>query len=259
MATTRMISPSRVDRLLDTLDGTSSGGRFTDQAMRDVWRQRREENRPWDKCGSLADTGEAAIRASILAAAFRSDFKQAREHLIPNVQLTHRDPFIAGLSIGFGLIVWAMINGVPLAGTTNHIQHKAAKAEVKLALTVEWMGREESVPFYGGVLLPRWMAEAAKQIKLEPPVLLPLLTGMGCPLDSMLTGAYYYAARYEGDFEKAVLMAINSGGNNMARASLTGALVGAGVGIQGIPERFVTGLKDHERLIALAEKVAGTA
>ena len=53
-----------------------------------------------------------------------------------------------------------------------------------------------------------------------------------------------------------VLSAVNGGGNNMARASLTGALAGAQVGIRGIPERFITGLADHEILLDMAERVA---
>ena len=42
----------------------------------------------------------------------------------------------------------------------------------------------------------------------------------------------------------------------MARASLTGALAGALVGIEGIPERFISGLADHERLLEMARRVA---
>jgi ADP-ribosylglycohydrolase len=42
----------------------------------------------------------------------------------------------------------------------------------------------------------------------------------------------------------------------MARASLTGALAGAQVGIRGIPERFITGLADHELLLKMAERLA---
>jgi hypothetical protein len=40
------------------------------------------------------------------------------------------------------------------------------------------------------------------------------------------------------------------------RASVTGTLSEAMVGLSGIPKCFITGLKDHERLIGLAEKVA---
>lgn len=68
--------------------------------------------------------------------------------------------------------------------------------------------------------------------------------------------AYYFCSRFENDFELPVLSAINGGGNNMARASLTGALAGARVGIRGIPERFVTGLANYERLLEMIERVA---
>lgn len=50
-----------------------------------------------------------------------------------------------------------------------------------------------------------------------------------------------------------MLTAVKMLGNNMACAALTGALSG---GIGNIPERFITGLCDHERILALAERVA---
>jgi hypothetical protein len=49
--------------------------------------------------------------------------------------------------------------------------------------------------------------------------------------------AYYLAAKFPGNFEEAVLHAINGGGQNQARAILTGALVGAQVGLTAIPKR----------------------
>ena len=45
----------------------------------------------------------------------------------------------------------------------------------------------------------------------------------------------------------------------MARAALTGALSGAMVGLARIPARFISGLKDGESLMQLAEKVASEA
>jgi len=46
----------------------------------------------------------------------------------------------------------------------------------------------------------------------------------------------------------------------MSRAMLTGALVGAQVGLEGIPRRFITGLRDAQRYLMLAaelEQLAG--
>ena len=45
-------------------------------------------------------------------------------------------------------------------------------------------------------------------------------------------------------------------GQNMSRACLTGALVGAQVGLRGIPARFIDGLADGLEIIALAQKIA---
>jgi hypothetical protein len=43
-------------------------GRYTDQAMRDVWKGRKQQQLPWGEVGSYADTSEAAIRSVVLAA-----------------------------------------------------------------------------------------------------------------------------------------------------------------------------------------------
>ena len=79
---------------------------------------------------------------------------------------------------------------------------------------------------------------------------------MPCAVYHQFPACYYLAARYSDDFESAVLHAINGGGQNMARAMLTGALVGAQVGIQNIPKRFIDGLEDSDKLLNRAEKLA---
>ena len=45
------------------------------------------------------------------------------------------------------------------------------------------------------------------------------------------------------------------GGQNMSRAMLTGALVGAQVGLEGIPKRFIDGLGNGQELLMLAKKL----
>jgi ADP-ribosylglycohydrolase len=67
------------------------------------------------------------------------------------------------------------------------------------------------------------------------------------------------AARFADDFESAVLHAINGGGQNMSRAFLTGALVGAQVGLSNIPQRFITGLEKADELLDLASKMGKLA
>jgi ADP-ribosylglycohydrolase len=75
----------------------------------------------------------------------------------------------------------------------------------------------------------------------------------------MLPAAYYLAARFHDDFESAVLNSLNGGGQNQARTILTGALVGAQVGLSGIPVRFLDGLEEGETLLKLARELADQA
>jgi ADP-ribosylglycohydrolase len=251
----------RLDALLATLDGTPEGGRYTDAAMRDVWRAR-QAGRQWDQTGSFTDTAEAAIRLSVLAARYHYDFKKLIEYCRSNALLTHRDPYIAGQSVAFGLIVAALINGDSLDNAVETISEQAETHGISLTVPQTDIIGEDSpeteFSFYDAVLQPRWSYEAAQDdaVQINPPWTACRLFGLACSLGFMLPAAYYFSARFENDFELPVLSAVNGGGNNMARASLTGALAGAQVGIRGIPKRFITGLANHERLLEMTAKVA---
>lgn len=258
-----------LDGLFATLDGTPHGGRYTDHAMRDVWKARKE-GRDWKTAGSFADTAEAAIRVPVIAGRYCADFGKALSNILSNVQITHIDPFIAGQSTAFGLVVLALMNGVPLEDAPGFIRSEANKAGVSLAVplvhpayagTGEPGSFPEEVPFIDAVLQPAWVHAAARDpaVKIEPARAVCRLFGLACTLGFMLPAAYYFASRFEGDFESAVLSAINGGGNNMARAALAGAVSGAMTGLAGIPERFISGLAGHKHILVRASRIADDA
>ena len=65
-----------------------------------------------------------------------------------------------------------------------------------------------------------------------------------------------FGPRFSNDFESAVLHVLNGGGQNQARAILTGALTGAQTGLSGIPRRFLDDLQEGETLRQLAMDLA---
>jgi ADP-ribosylglycohydrolase len=79
---------------------------------------------------------------------------------------------------------------------------------------------------------------------------------MSCAIYHQLPAAYYLAARFHNDFESAILHAVNGGGQNQARAILTGALTGAQTGLSNIPKRFLYGLAEATALEKLATALA---
>ena len=252
----------RLDELLATLDGSPRGGRYTDAAMRDVWHARRA-GKQWTQAGSFADTAEAAIRMAVLAARYHNDIEMLLKSCQSNVRLTHRDPFIAGCSVAFGLIVSALINGDTLESASKIIskQAKANGLSLSVSATDKMDADNPQSSFHDAILQPGWSYKAAGDdaVQINPPWKACRLFGLACSIVFMLPAAYYLSSRFENDFELPVLSAINGGGNNMARASLTGALSGAQVGLSGIPQRFITGLADRERLLEMAISVAEAA
>lgn len=106
--------------------------------------------------------------------------------------------------------------------------------------------------------IERTMAAAVADldIRIEPAWKVSIVYGMPCAIYHQLPAAYYLAARFADDYESAVFHAVNGGGQNQARAILTGALVGAQVGIEGIPKRLRDGLDDVQTLSELAGRIA---
>jgi ADP-ribosylglycohydrolase len=57
------------------------------------------------------------------------------------------------------------------------------------------------------------------------------------------------------DYEAAVLLAVNSPGDSDSLGAITGALVGANVGLSGIPEHWVAQVEDSAGLRELGERI----
>ena len=114
-------------------------------------------------------------------------------------------------------------------------------------------------PSPDALLGPSFIARVAvdPDIRIEPAWKVSLVYGLPCAIYHQFPAAYYLAARFKDDFESAVLQAVNGGGQNQARAILTGALAGAQTGLAGIPRRFLDGLENSAELLDLAMQLAG--
>ncbi len=260
----------RLDTLLDTLDGTESSGRFTEQAVRDIWHSRKEQGKAWRSEGfaSFAETSEAAQRAVVIAARYANDLMQAGRLSADCAKLTHADPSIVTASTAYGVVVAAVISGIPLDGQIGRAMRELIKAG-KLPFTHAVLAEERkdnlapeqpilNLPFPDVLLGRGWWVEAAQdqRIRIEPPEAVSKVYGMACPLMMAMPAAFSIAARFPDSFEDAMLTAINSGGNNLARGTLAGALSGTQAGLSGIPERFITGFKNHQKWVDLAIEIA---
>lgn len=258
--------------LFPQLDGsamTGPGG-YTSQSIRETWKKRVEHQLPWDKTGGNADTTEAIERTLALAVRYAQQPQQLARTITSNSVLTQTDETVVSMTVAFGAVLGMLVQGHKLdENLSGKLMKQVKSGELPfMAITSDNLqppkpGAAPS-PKAGGfaspdaLLSPSYMAAAATDpnVRIEPAWKVSIVYGMPCAIYHQLPAAYYLAARFHDDFESAVLHAINGGGQNMARAMLTGALVGAQVGYSGLPQRFVDGLENSEQLIQRIERVA---
>lgn len=262
------------EELFPQLDGTPKNGPggYTSQSIREAWRRRVKEGASWHETGGNADTTEAIERALVLGARYALDPKRLAETVSSNCLLTQNDNVIVAMSTSYCCVLGQLVAGERLdeqlsdklldlvksgalpfhTVTSAHMQPPKAGPEASRA------GHFSSPD---ALFTPSYVAEAAGDpaIQIEPAWKVSIVYGMPCAIYHQLPAAYYLATRFRDDFESAVLHAINGGGQNQARAMLTGALVGALVGLSGIPQRFLDGLENSAELVELARKLGQAA
>lgn len=263
------------EELFPQLDGTpvNGPGGYTSQSIREAWRRRVLEKKSWKETGGHADTTEAAERALVLAARYASTPAKVAETVSANCLLTQADEAIVAMTTAYCCVLALLVRGEKLDPFLSDKLMDLVKAgDLPFhAVTSDKLqppkpgdpdpprtGRFSSPD---ALLTPSYMAEAALNpcIKLEPAWKVSIVYGMPCAIYHQLPAAYYLAARFPDDFESAVLHALNGGGQNQARCILTGALVGAQVGLSGIPHRFLDGLENVTALTALAHELGDQA
>ncbi|MEO1963162.1 MAG: ADP-ribosylglycohydrolase family protein [Cycloclasticus sp.] len=248
--------------LFPLLDGTANvgPGGFTSQSIREAWVLRTQHNKLWGDVAGFTDNTEAAERILALAVRYANKPKQLASTVSSNTLLTQCDETINAMTVAYGAVLGMLVQGHAL---DEELSGKLMKLVGDHELPFHAMTIPGSKPSGAGtfaspdaLLTPSSIARAAHEDLINPAWKVSLVYGMPCAVYHQFPACYYLAARYSDDFESAVLHAINGGGQNMARAMLTGALVGAQVGINGIPKRFIDGLENSSELLDRATKLA---
>ena len=263
----------RIDtELFPLLNGTpvNGPGGYTSQSIRDAWRKRVVLGESWGEIGGHADDTEALERTLAIAVRYALQPSALAESVTGNTVLTQIDETVVSMTVAFSAVLGLLVQGERL---DEQISGKLMRLVKSGDLPFHAVTSNDLKPPLPGnpdppragrfaspdaLLTPSYMARAAADanIRIEPAWKVSLVYGMPCAIYHQLPAAYYLAARFADDFEAAVLHAINGGGQNQARAMLTGALVGAQVGINNIPPRFVDGLTERNELIRLAKELA---
>ncbi len=263
------------EELFPLLDGNpmAGPGGYTSQSIREAWRKR-QQGLPWGQVAGLADNTEAAERVLAIAVRYADDPGQLARQVSRNVALTQKDPTVGAMTLAYALILGQLVQGAPLdSGLSGRLMALVKSGELPFHTVTDdslSVPQGAEAPLLAGhfaspdaLLTISSIARAVQEegVRIEPAWKVSLVYGMPCAVYHQFPAVYHLAARFQDDFEQAVLHAVNGGGQNQARAMLTGALCGAMGGLEAIPERFISGLLDGQDCLrlatALAEQIAG--
>jgi ADP-ribosylglycohydrolase len=261
--------------LFPLLDGTpmNGPGGYTSQSIRHAYRERVQKKTPWGKFNGNADTTEAAERDIAIAVRYATQPGKVAHYVAQDCALTQNDETIVAMTTAYNCILSQLVAGEKLVPElSDKLMSMVQKGELPFHaitnpdLSAPKKGDPEKVraglfSSPDALLTTQSITRAVADpgIRIDPAWKVSLVYGMPCAIYHQLPAAYYLAARYADDFESAVLHALNGGGQNMSRAMLTGALVGAQVGLSKIPKRFIEGLADSHALVKLAHDLAKLA
>ena len=260
------------EQLFPLLDGSPvcGPGNYTSQSIREAWKKRVVQKLPWTEAGGNADTTEAIERTLAIAVRYALEPSKLATAVNENTLLTQIDETIVSMTVAFGAVLGLLVQGHKL---DNHIGGKLMQLVDSGDLPFHSVTSGDLEPPVPGkaekpragnfaspdaLLTASFIAGAAldPDIKIEPAWKVSLVYGMPCAIYHQIPAAYYLSTLYSNDFKSAVLHALNGGGQNQARAILTGALTGAQTGLSGIPEYYIDGLEKAKELKILAKRLA---
>ena len=77
--------------------------------------------------------------------------------------------------------------------------------------------------------------------------------GEGWVADEALAIAVYCALKYPNDFDNAIIASVNHKGDSDSTGAIAGNIVGASVGLEGIPKKYIDNLELRDVIMEIAD------
>jgi len=191
---------------------------------------RLQKGSPWSEAGEIGDNiagNGTAMRCAPIGVAYRADINNALEIACIDAVITHNAP-----EPKYGSM--AMVAGVALLSTR--------KANV-----------DNLIDLVNDYLPPCGVKTALTTVKrliaqdVDPNVAMRIVAGpRGYVIETVAVAFYSLLATKT--FEDCVRMAVRSGGDTDTNAAVAGALAGTLYGLEGIPEKYLSGVERLEDL-----------
>ena len=195
-----------------------------------------ESGAHWSQAGGQRAGGCGSVmRAYPFGIIFMNDLATCERFAVAHSKLTHRDPIALAASAAMAIGIALALRGRSVRRITSEMVAAACRYSPRTAEMMclalddarRGIGPEETLD-----RLRAWAAHEA------------------------IAAAVYVFARHGNDARSAILEGANTPGDSDSIATLAGALVGARVGVEGLPAEWVREVERTEELTELADRAA---
>ena len=185
------------------------------------------------EAGSSSNDLAGAARIAPLVLCYRENLDMLVEAARAQTCMTHNHPVVIDSAEFFARVSWMALKGTPPASAMEEISRQLFKGS----------------PIF------QWVLEGIDSKEMESVSVIANF-GQTCHVDDAFAGVVHLIAKYEGNLEEALVQAVMSGGDNAARGMVVGMVLGAYLGEEAIPAKWVSGLKRQQDILALLDKIA---
>lgn len=143
------------------------------------------------------------------------------------------------------------------AATLTHIIRRIAHEDVSMDEAVASALETTKVLFKNAKELPYYLELMNRAVALSKEDMDDLdaihSLGQGWVAEETLAIAVYCALKYPNDFDKALIASVNHEGDSDSTGAVTGNIVGACVGLSGIPSKYKENLELYDTIIEIAD------
>jgi len=182
--------------------------------------------------GSDSDDLAGAARIAPLAFFYRNDLNKLTTAARAQTALTHNNRHIIETAEFFGRVVWQVLHG------------EAPTTGIKQALG-EGFERDPYV---------KWVTDGLNSVESDTRQAM-LDFGQMCEIEAAFPCVVHLIAKYENNLAEGLIENAMAGGDSAARGLIVGMILGAHLGIDAIPQKWLSELKSYQEMVDLMVQI----
>lgn len=190
------------------------------------------EGRPPVSSGSLSTDLAGAARIAPLVYFYRHDPEALAASAKAQTAMTHNNSLVIASAEFFARVTSRVLQGNRPTSALEAVSQES----------------------FGESPLAEWVAMGLQNRESDSREAVAVF-GQSCDVRGAFPAVVHLIARYEGDLQEAFIENVMAGGDSAARGLVVGMVLGAHLGIDGMPVEWLSGLKHWETIVDLLDRI----